>query len=875
MEADEPSVPIIDVGGNFTQGNISGQSAIGSNISQIQYTNCTFVYPDGSTKQGYSWIYTQGARLIIDPKRVFGRETELEKIENYLEDNSALVITGLRGTGKSTLASMFVDRMGESGKFAGIYWRKVDETTDISEIIGSFFTVIGKPVKDLERYKILDQINLLFNELNEASYLLVLDNFEVILDPQTNKPLESKVGFSELIESAKESCIRSKILFTSWDSLASERGIRPFSYQIRGLDTSAGILLLRHEGLLNESETELKKAIKLSDGHPLALILLAQLVREEADTLSTLLNDGSLWIGEEGEVAENILAKIYRRLSEDERELLQYISIFRQPAPTKAIEIVANHPKWTERRIKKVALKLAHKSLIQKTENGYYWEESLICRYAGTQLSEKLECHKLACKYYLSFSLPAKPAKKEDVQSLIEAHYHACMAEEYNQCIEIIVNSNLHHLLDLWGSPRTLIELYTKLLPNNPLKDKPLLNIESHIFVLGNLGIAYNQIGETKKAIEYYELALELSRNIGNRNSEGSLLCNLGISYRDLSKFEKSIEYFEQALQIAKDLKNKEGEGNLLGNLGSAYRCIGKLRQSIEFYEQALRIARDIGNRRIEEHQLENIGNVYYSLKEFKKAEKYNEQAILIAKELGDVPAEGLILGNMGSIHRSLGKVEKAIEYHKKSLYIARKIEDRRLEENQLINLGNAYSDFGDVKKAVEYYEQALVVILKFLGDEKIEKLLEKLGDNYLHLNEEKKSIIYYKKTLQIVKTIENKHMEARLLEKLCFAYVMSRNIEKAIEYGNQAILISKEVCDRKIEGESLENFGFIYTLLGDPKKAIEYYLQALYISRELGDKSIERENLRNLGSAYYQLGEVKKADKYYEQANLIKETSK
>ena len=289
MTADESLVPIIYVGRNFTLGNISGQIAMGNDISQqLTYYKCIFNYPEGSTKQGHSWIYTQGARPAIDPKRIFGREKELESIENHLNDKNILVLTGLRGTGKSTLASMFFDRMVESGKFAGIYWRKVDETTDISDIIGSFFTVIGKTVKDLEHYKIPDQIHLLFQELNEAAYLLVLDNFEIILDPQTDKPLESKVGFSDLIEKANENCIRSNILFTCWDSLASERGFRPFSYQIRGLDISDGILLLRREGL-NESETELKNAVVSSGGHPLALILLAQLVIEGADTLLGLV----------------------------------------------------------------------------------------------------------------------------------------------------------------------------------------------------------------------------------------------------------------------------------------------------------------------------------------------------------------------------------------------------------------------------------------------------------------------------------------------------------------------------------------------------------------------------------------------------------
>ena len=253
MTADNPSALTIAAGGNLTQEIISGQNGTGSNKSRMPYRELTYFYPNGSTKHGHSWIYTHGARPNNYSKKVFGREKELEIIEKVLKDKSALVITGLHGTGKSTLASMFVDRMGESWKFPEIYWRKVDETTNISEVIGSFLTDIGKPVKDLEHYKIADQINLLFHELNKASYLLVFDNFEILLDPQTNKPLESKIGFSELIEKANENCIRSKIIFISCDDFASGCGIRPLSYQIRGLDASAGIMLLRREGL-NKSE---------------------------------------------------------------------------------------------------------------------------------------------------------------------------------------------------------------------------------------------------------------------------------------------------------------------------------------------------------------------------------------------------------------------------------------------------------------------------------------------------------------------------------------------------------------------------------------------------------------------------------------------
>ena len=41
-------------------------------------------------------------------------------------------------------------------------------------------------------------------------------------------------------------------------------------------------------------------------------------------------------------------------------------------------------------------------------------------------------------------------------------------------------------------------------------------------------GSAYSDLGEPRKAIEYYEQALKISREIGDRRGEGNHLGNLG-----------------------------------------------------------------------------------------------------------------------------------------------------------------------------------------------------------------------------------------------------------------------------------------------------------------------------------------------------------
>ena len=105
-------------------------------------------------------------------------------------------------------------------------------------------------------------------------------------------------------------------------------------------------------------------------------------------------------------------------------------------------------------------------------------------------------------------------------------------------------------------------------------------------------------LGQVAKAIEYYEQALAIAREIGDRRGEGADLGNLGLAYSALGQVAKAIEYYEQALAIAREIGDRRGEGADLGNLGMAYSALGQVAKAIEYYEQALAIAREIGDRR-------------------------------------------------------------------------------------------------------------------------------------------------------------------------------------------------------------------------------------------------------------------------------------
>jgi tetratricopeptide (TPR) repeat protein len=123
---------------------------------------------------------------------------------------------------------------------------------------------------------------------------------------------------------------------------------------------------------------------------------------------------------------------------------------------------------------------------------------------------------------------------------------------------------------------------------------------------LGNLGNAYAKLGDVRKAIEFYQRARIITREIGDRQAEGNILGCLGIAYTKLDEGLNAIEFFEQQLLITYEIGDRRGEGIALCNIGIAYAELGEIRKAIEHFDEALVIDREIGNRRGEAANLFN-----------------------------------------------------------------------------------------------------------------------------------------------------------------------------------------------------------------------------------------------------------------------------
>ena len=73
---------------------------------------------------------------------------------------------------------------------------------------------------------------------------------------------------------------------------------------------------------------------------------------------------------------------------------------------------------------------------------------------------------------------------------------------------------------------------------------------------LGNLGLAYADLGETRRSIHFYEQALLIDREIGDRRGEGTALWNMSLALDQLGQRAQAIQYAEQALIIREQIED-------------------------------------------------------------------------------------------------------------------------------------------------------------------------------------------------------------------------------------------------------------------------------------------------------------------------------
>ncbi|MFN3531704.1 MAG: tetratricopeptide repeat protein [Candidatus Brocadia sp.] len=221
-------------------------------------------------------------------------------------------------------------------------------------------------------------------------------------------------------------------------------------------------------------------------------------------------------------------------------------------------------------------------------------------------------------------------------------------------------------------------------------------------------GIICHKQGYNDKAIDFFNQALSIHREMKNKKGEASILGNIGIIFRDTFETDKAIQYLQESLGIYINMGDRAGESHILSQLWQIYYHMDDVDNAIEHLLKLTTITKELGLTEKMPTLLGNIGNLYCGAGDFDKAAYYYEQALDVSRKLGNRHKEAINLSRIGITYISKGLQIESLEYFSNALKLYIENGDKHGEAVQYGNIGIVYKNMGELDKALDYFERAL-----------------------------------------------------------------------------------------------------------------------------------------------------------------------
>ncbi|MBU2930193.1 tetratricopeptide repeat-containing sensor histidine kinase [Winogradskyella psychrotolerans] len=163
--------------------------------------------------------------------------------------------------------------------------------------------------------------------------------------------------------------------------------------------------------------------------------------------------------------------------------------------------------------------------------------------------------------------------------------------------------------------------------------EKQYLNDELSL-AYNNLAEAYHKTNQIDKAIEYNFKALEVRKQINDKEGIKISTKNIAGLYSELKEHRKAIEYYEKALDILNPKTDEDLRGEILPKLGSEYLRFNEYDKASEYLIEGLKYNREQKNNEGLLRALNAIGHLNLQKKKVKLAEKQLNEAYSIAQKI-------------------------------------------------------------------------------------------------------------------------------------------------------------------------------------------------------------------------------------------------
>lgn len=241
---------------------------------------------------------------------------------------------------------------------------------------------------------------------------------------------------------------------------------------------------------------------------------------------------------------------------------------------------------------------------------------------------------------------------------------------------------------------------------------------------LNGLALSYYGLSQFDKSLKYHFESLALRENEGDKSDIAIAVNNIGLVYYQLNDFSKAILYFKRALEIERQLGGQDIEGTYV-NLGLAYLGLKEFDVALENFNKGIELCNEGCSNSIFLEAYNGAGACLFAL------DKKNEarEKLLLALEVAyQEDAESNLISiynNLAQIDFAENHFEMALNRLDSSQILAVKLASRNWAKKNFRLYAELYNQAGEFQKAYDNQVKYDSVNSEILNDVVAKNLLQ------------------------------------------------------------------------------------------------------------------------------------------------------
>jgi tetratricopeptide (TPR) repeat protein/pimeloyl-ACP methyl ester carboxylesterase len=614
--------------------------------------------------------------IFLDRKEI------LTRVMEFLNDQTRklVVIAGLPGIGKSALAAKAAQ--DSAPHFKDVFWMTCSrERSTVDVLLGQLYSFLERngdeslrglwnaPPPDLLPAK----VDALVEALNRNTYLLIFDEFASWLDEQLQvKNPDLRRVLHGLVSSAHLSkilLITERKPFFDPQSSPIPPGVMQ-NEELFGLEEADGISLLK-QYLPSEDENLLQRIVQTCGANPRMLNWFGYLVASGRQDAKTLLASEGI------ELSWKLLSGTMEDLTEESREALERLSIFRRPLTKKDLDHLH------------VSFQKALVPLLDRFLATWYHQDNsvLLAEPAKTFVRGRLgperlrRLHLEAVGFYAAKQSAAQPSTFRDVLPVLEKAYHLAEIGQGQESADAFLG--VAKSLTEWGYLDLVQDEVGRVLET--IKADPLRRARC----LWTLAEVQDLRSEYPAALNLFHESLQAFETV--QNYEGVARCRwrVGRVRNALGDLSAALEDFRVCIEICDQRKMTGPKAAALLDQAWTLAQQGDRDQALALMEPSLELATNSGDFQTQASASRQIGWILWDYRrETEKSRECYRRSLEIGTSHGLLKELGAVHGDLGYLHTQWGDSQAAEESCRTAIKIREALGDQHGLASAYLNLG-------------------------------------------------------------------------------------------------------------------------------------------------------------------------------------------